>query len=70
VRYSGWWLIGDCGALAAALRKENVEDGMRSEMARGDRSGYIWPQASRFMPIIRIVHLKFTNPRLMTRVPG
>jgi hypothetical protein len=41
VRYSGRWLIEDCGALAAALGKENVEDRMRSEMARGDRSGYI-----------------------------
>jgi hypothetical protein len=28
-------------SLAAALRRENVEDGMRSEMARGDRPGYI-----------------------------
>jgi hypothetical protein len=30
-----------CGALAAVLRRENVRDGMRSEMARADRPGYI-----------------------------
>jgi hypothetical protein len=30
-----------CGALVAALRRENARDGMRSKMARADRPGYI-----------------------------
>jgi hypothetical protein len=40
-RYSGRWFIGDCRALAAALRREKAEDGMRGEMAWADRLGYI-----------------------------
>jgi hypothetical protein len=41
VRYSEWWFVGDRGALAAALRRENVRDGMRCGMAQAHRSGYI-----------------------------
>jgi hypothetical protein len=40
-RSSRRWLTGDRGALAAALKRENVRNGMRCEMAGGDRPGYI-----------------------------
>jgi hypothetical protein len=35
------WLVGDRGALAVALRRENVWGRMRCEMAGGERPGYI-----------------------------
>jgi hypothetical protein len=40
-RNSRRWLTGDRGALIAAMRREKVHDGMRCEMAGGDRPGYI-----------------------------
>jgi hypothetical protein len=41
VWYSGRWLAEDRRALTAALRRVKVKNGMRGEMARGDRPGYI-----------------------------
>jgi hypothetical protein len=64
------WLVGDCGALVEALRRESAWGRMRCDRPGVRGRGIYRPRTSRFMPAITTAHPDHGNPNPATRVRG
>jgi hypothetical protein len=65
------WLVGDDGALVAALKRERERRGrMRGDRPRVRGRGIYRPRASRFVPAIITAHPDRRNPNPVTHVQG
>jgi hypothetical protein len=64
------WLVGDCGALVEALRRESAWGRMRCDRPGVRSRGIYRPRTSRFVPAITTAHPDRGNPNLVARVRG